>query len=140
MALRDDLLAGESYFVAEVKSLKRILAYCRAQRCAVFIDEILRGTNTPERMAASVAVLRALHGTQSLCLVASHDVELTEIFAGVYECCHFSETFEGDAISFDYLIKEGPSRSTNAIRLIERMGFESRIVEEATAFLSRKKN
>ena len=135
MALRDDILAGESYFVAEVKSLRRILEYCRAQRCAVFVDEILRGTNTPERIASSVAVLRTLHETGSLCLVASHDVELTSILAGVYDNYHFSEKFEGGEITFDYLLKEGPSRSANAIRLLESLGFEQRIVEEARAFL-----
>lgn len=139
MALRDNTLAGESYFVAEVKSLKRLLACCKAQRTAVFIDEILRGTNTPERIAASVAVLRVLHESKSLCLVASHDIELTDLLAGLYDSRHFSETFAGDAISFDYLLKDGPSRSTNAIRLLEHMGFEKSIVEEATAFLQREK-
>lgn len=140
MALRDDILAGDSYFVAEIKSLKRILEYCRVQRCAVFIDEVLRGTNTPERIAASSAVLRSLHETGSLCLVASHDVELTDILANAYDNYHFSERFEGNAILFDYLLKDGPSRSTNAIRLLEYMGFDRRIVDEAVALIQKNQH
>ena len=140
MALRDDILSGDSYFITEIKSLQRIFEYCKAQRCVCFIDEILRGTNTPERIASSSAVLKSLHQTESLCIVASHDIELTEILSGIYDNYHFSETFESNAITFDYLLKEGASHSTNAIRLLEYMGFDKKIVEEATAFIqSRQK-
>ncbi len=135
MALKDDILSGDSYFITEIKSLKRIIQYCKEQRCVCFIDEILRGTNTPERIAASTAVLKLLHETDSLCLVASHDIELTKILAGIYDNYHFSEKFENDAIEFDYLLKEGASHSTNAIRLLKYMGFDQRIVEEALAII-----
>ncbi len=135
MAVRDNILSGDSYFVTEIKSLKRIIQYCKERRCVCVVDEILRGTNTPERLAASTAVLKMLHETDSLCLVASHDIELTKILAGIYDNYHFSERFENDAIEFDYLLKEGPSRSTNAIRLLKYMGFDQRIVDEALAII-----
>ena len=131
MALKDDILSGDSYFITEIKSLKRIIQYCKERRCVCFVDEILRGTNTPERIAASTAVLKLLHETDSLCLVASHDIELTKILEGIYDNYHFSEKFEKDTIEFDYLLKKGASRSTNAIRLLEHMGFDQRIVKEA---------
>lgn len=131
MALKDDILSGDSYFITEIKSLKRIIQYCKERCCLCFIDEILRGTNTPERIAASTAVLKLLHEMDSLCLVASHDIELTKILGELYDNYHFGETFEDDNITFDYLLKEGPSRSTNAIRLLKYMGFDQRIVEEA---------
>ena len=132
MALKDNILFGESYFVAEIKSLLRILNYCKRMSCTIFIDEVLRGTNTPERIAASTAVLKTLHEMQSLTLVASHDIELTELLCDRYDNYHFCETFEDDQISFDYLLKEGAARSTNAIKLLKYMGFEKKIVEEAT--------
>jgi DNA mismatch repair ATPase MutS len=135
MALRDNIVGGESYFVAEIKSLKRIVACARAQYCTCFIDEILRGTNTRERIAAGAAVLKLLHETDSLFIVASHDIELTEILSGIYDNYHFSEKIVGNAVEFDYLLKDGPSRSTNAIRLLASMGFDRRIVDEATALL-----
>lgn len=131
MAIKDDILTGDSYFITEIKSLKRIIEYCKERRCVCFIDEILRGTNTVERIAASTAVLKLLHETDSLCFVASHDIELTKILQGIYDNYHFSEKFENDTIEFDYLLKEGPSRSTNAIRLLKFMGFDKKIVDEA---------
>lgn len=135
MALRDDIEHGESYFMAEVRSLRRIMDECKKQRCVCFIDEILRGTNTPERIAASTAVLRVLHQTESLCLVASHDVELTRILDEVYENYHFSEHFEKKEVIFDYLLKEGPSKTRNAIRLLEYMGFDEQVVSDARTML-----
>lgn len=135
MALKDDILSGDSYFITEIKSLKRIIQYCKERRCLCFIDEILRGTNTTERIAASTAVLKLLHEMDSLCLVASHDIELTKILGELYDNYHFEETFEDDSINFDYVLKEGPSRSTNAIRLLKYMGFDQRIVEEAMSIV-----
>lgn len=135
MALRDNIEIGESYFMAEVRSLRRIMDECKKQRCVCFIDEILRGTNTPERIAASTAVLRVLHQTESLCIVASHDIELTKILDEVYENYHFSEHFEGNEVIFDYLLKEGPSKTRNAIRLLEYMGFDEQVVADARMIL-----
>lgn len=138
MALRDNIEIGESYFMAEIRSLRRIMDECKKQRCVCFIDEILRGTNTPERIAASTAVLRALHKTHSRCLVASHDIELTEILDDIYDNYHFSEHFEKEEVVFDYLLKKGPSKTRNAIRLLEYMGFDEQVVIEARTMLCEK--
>ena len=76
MALRDNLAQGESYFVVEVKSLKRILEASREKTPLLcVIDEVLRGTNTTERIAASESVLAALRRANVLCLAATHDTE-----------------------------------------------------------------
>ncbi|MDC7249439.1 MAG: hypothetical protein PQJ49_05940 [Sphaerochaetaceae bacterium] len=138
MALRDNIEIGESYFMAEIRSLRRIMDECKKQRCVCFIDEILRGTNTPERIAASTAVLRVLHKTQSMCLVASHDIELTEILDEIYDNYHFIEHFEKDEVVFDYLLKKGPSKTRNAIRLLEYMGFDEQVVIDAREMLGEK--
>lgn len=135
MAQRDDIISGDSYFVAEIKSLKRILDDCSARYCTCFIDEILRGTNTPERIAASVAVLRELHRYECLCVVASHDIELTRILEHLFDNYHFCETMETDEIVFDYLLKQGPSTTTNAIKLLEYMNFGPDIIAEAQKLL-----
>ncbi len=135
MALRDNVLSGDSYFITEIKSLKRILEYCKKQPCVCFIDEILRGTNTPERIAAGASVLKWLHKTGSLCIVASHDIELTEILGSLYTNYHFSEIFKEDSILFDYRLKNGVSKSTNAIKLLEYMAFDQEIVQEAALLI-----
>ena len=71
MAVRDDILTGDSYFISEIKSLKRIIDKVEIVKCICFVDEILRGTNTIERIAASTSVIKYLHGKDCLCIVAS---------------------------------------------------------------------
>ena len=63
MALRDDLANGESYYIVEIKSLKRIMDAAldaSASPLLCFVDEVLRGTNTVERIAASTQILHQL--------------------------------------------------------------------------------
>ncbi|MDR2108116.1 MAG: hypothetical protein LBP28_01470 [Coriobacteriales bacterium] len=131
MAARDNILAGESYFIAEIRSLKRLLDQAQRRYCLCFIDEILKGTNAVERVAASVAVLRHLASLDSLCLAATHDLELTVLLGEQYENYHFQEQVSDAGVSFDYRIHNGPSRSRNAIRLLSALGFDEAIVRDA---------
>ena len=133
MALRDDILAKESYFVVEVKSLKRLFDREKASDIPVFcfVDEILRGTNTVERVAASSLLLEALAGKNAVCMAATHDIELTYLLEDIYENYHFEERVADGTISFDYLLKEGRAKSRNALLLMESLGFEKEITEKA---------
>lgn len=134
MALSDDLLAGESYYMAEIRSLKRILDEQEKEGfvlCA--IDEVLRGTNTIERIAASAEVLKALDRPGTLCLIATHDAELCTLSGDAYRQAHFEETVSDTEIRFDYRIKPGPAETRNAIHLLKLMGFDEKIVTAAHA-------
>lgn len=136
MAVRDSITAGESYFVTEIKSLKRMIDVMAKTPCVCYIDEILRGTNTPERIAASCAVLQYLAGMDYLCVVASHDVELAERLKASCDSFSFAESITENGIEFDYKLRIGVSKTRNAIRLLEQMGFESSIIDAANAQLS----
>ncbi len=132
MAVRDSLETGESYYIAEIKSLKRILDRLESgTRCLCLIDEILRGTNTVERIAASAAVLGYLSGRNCLALVATHDIELTEITGDRFDNYHFQEQVDEDGVHFDYLIREGRATTQNAIRLLDVMEYPPAIVHTA---------
>ncbi len=131
MALKDSIVKGDSYFVAEIKSLRRIMEQSKTRPCLCFVDEILRGTNTIERIAASAAVLYSLSQANCLCLVASHDIELTRILENEFDNYHFSETVSDAGVTFDYLLKPGPSKTRNAIVLLSTMGFDERIIQQA---------
>ena len=132
MALADSLSAGESYFIVEIKSLKRIIdAVNAAEPVLAVIDEVLRGTNTVERVAASAEVLRALSDGGCLCLAATHDIELCPLLESRYRLCHFEETVSDGEITFDYRLKPGPAGSRNAIELLRLMGFDDDIVSKA---------
>ena len=131
MAVRDDLMAGESYFIREIRYLKRILDHLNDRKVTLcVIDEILRGTNTGERILASHAILEYLAGKNCIPLIASHDKELTVLLDRLYDNYHFSEEMgEGD-ISFSYKIMKGPATSQNAVKLLKIAGFPEEILEK----------
>lgn len=130
MALRDNVLSGKSYFIVELESLKRIVnAIHTHDHCIVVVDEILRGTNTIERIAASSSILESIRDSNAVVCVATHDIELTQILNGSYDNYHFRETVGDGGISFDYKLHEGPSTTTNAIKLLAYMDFDAQIVD-----------
>ena len=138
MALRDSLSGGESYYIAEIRSLKRILDRGRDRRPVLcFIDEVLRGTNTVERIAASAQILKSMAGMNLLCFAATHDGELTNLLKPWYDNSHFSEeVVEGDVL-FSYRLKPGRSHSRNALKLLGLMGYEEAVLAEAEAMARR---
>lgn len=132
MALRDDLSAGESYYIVETKSLKRILDRAHGTPPVLcVIDEVLRGTNTVERIAASSVILHALSDTGALCLAATHDTELCSLLEDWFSLYHFEEQVGEDEMHFDYRIRQGRASSRNAINLLKLMGFDAAIVQDA---------
>ncbi len=133
MALRDDLAGGRSYFIVETQSLKRIADASADDKAGVmcFIDEVLRGTNTSERIAASSVILERLADLNALCFAATHDIELTYLLEEKYENYHFEEEIKDKDVCFDYLLKPGRAKSRNAIRLLSVMGFSDDVVGRA---------
>ena len=131
MALRDDLLSGESYYIVETRSLKRILDRAAGLPPVLcVIDEVLRGTNTVERIAASCEILKAFAAQKVLCLAATHDVELCSLLEQ-YDQYHFQETVTEDAVEFDYRLYPGKATSRNAINLLHILGVPDAIVTQA---------
>lgn len=132
MALKDNLFKNESYFIVEIKSLKRILNDLNNDIPVLcFIDEILRGTNTIERIAASSQVLKYLTNQNSLCFAATHDIELTDILKNYYTNYHFQEKIEDNKVIFDYKLHKDKARSRNAIKLLEIMEYDKKIIDDA---------
>lgn len=132
MALKDDVLNEESYYMVEIKSLKRIIDKCNENiPCLCFVDEILRGTNTVERIASSSEVLSHLNKSNTICIAATHDIELTYLLENEYANYHFEEEITDDDIVFDYRLNKGRAKSRNAIKLLSLIGYEQNIVEKA---------
>lgn len=132
MALRDSLGNGESYYIVEIKSLKRIIdAGGKGQRILCFVDEVLRGTNTVERIAASTQILRSFAGKNTMCFAATHDIELTRLLEEDYENYHFEEEVKDGDVLFNYELQKGRARTRNAIKLLGVMGYETDIIKKA---------
>ena len=132
MALRDNIFSSESYYIVEIKSLKRILDHVNNEiPMLCFIDEVLRGTNTLERIAASSRILNSLAGQNALVFAATHDIELTHILERSYSNYHFQERIEDKQVLFDYRLHEGKAISKNAIKLLDMLGYPGEIIESA---------
>jgi len=133
MSLKDDIIAGDSYYMVEIKSMKRLIELGKGSSnpVLVLVDEVLRGTNTVERIAASTQILRSLNRENSICLAATHDIELTYLLDAEYENYHFEEKFIDDDIYFPYKILKGPATTRNAIKLLKVMGYDEGLVRDA---------
>ena len=132
MSLTDHMEEGDSYFVTELKSVRRIMEESEKDgNVLCFIDEVLRGTNTVERIAASSEILRSLLKRNTVVFAATHDIELTYILEDVYRNLHFEETVTEDAVTFDYRLKEGRAETRNAIRLLDVLGFPESVTDGA---------
>ena len=132
MALRDDVLNGESYYVREIKYLKRMLEQVETgEKTLIVIDEILKGTNTKERVAASRAVLEYLSDTSAVVVTATHDIELVEQMEKLYDAYYFECLVNNGEVKFSYEMREGINKITNAIELMKGMGFPKKITETA---------
>lgn len=133
MALRDDIMSSESYYIVEIKSLKRIVDEAAKEGPPVlcFIDEVLRGTNTVERIASSSQILAMLAQSHAMCFAATHDIELTGMLEAMYDNYHFEEQVEGDDVIFDYRLRQGKAMTRNAIKLLGMIGYREDIIEKA---------
>jgi hypothetical protein len=123
----DSLEAGLSYFYAEVKRLKSVLAAAEdgARPPVLFlIDEIFKGTNNRERLIGGRALIATLATTNGFGFITTHDLELAELehrIAGVTNV-HFQETVSEGTLLFDYRLRPGPCPTTNALRIMELEG------------------
>jgi heme exporter protein D len=128
----DNLIAGKSYYLVEAEMIRRIVLTASEEPPALcIIDEMFRGTNAPERIAASLEVLRYLAGSRCCVLAATHDLEVPRMLQSQYQCNHFSENLSDDGLTFDYSLKPGISEQRNAIRLLGYLGYPKSIVDKA---------
>ncbi len=138
LQVRDNLSDEESYFLAEVRQVRRMIAPEVAGLAVLgLIDEPFRGTNSSEQVAAALAVLEYLHESTNLYLMATHEQRLTEL---VDDCpaasnVHFQENLGTDGLVFDYNIQTGPARTRNALRVLEREGYPAALLDRARAWL-----
>ncbi len=128
MRIDDSLEEGVSHFYAELRRLKRVLdwAHEKGRPPVLFLlDEILHGTNSRERVLGACAVVRELVGCAALGAVSTHDLGITALereLGGQVENVHFEEQVEGEAMTFDYVLRPGIVQSSNALRLMRAVG------------------
>jgi DNA mismatch repair ATPase MutS len=130
MRVRDSLADGVSRFYAEVKKLKGVLERARASRvpAALFLlDEVLHGTNSRERLIGARAIVRELVARGAMGGVSTHDLALGDMereLPGDVVNVHFEEQVHGDTMTFDYALRSGVVKSSNALRIMKMVGID----------------
>lgn len=125
--ISDSVTEGYSYFFAEVKRLKALLTAVESgDNMPVFflIDEIFKGTNNRERRIGSEAYISALVGHNCLGVISTHDLDLVALadtLPGIRNY-HFKEDVIDGEMVFDYILRTGPSPTTNALKIMQLEG------------------
>lgn len=129
----DNIMGGKSYYLGEAEAILRIIRDCNPNMPILcIVDEIFRGTNPVERISASVEILNYLLKNNVAVLVATHDLELTEVLKAQYECYYFTESVDKtEGLQFDYIMRKGVSPTRNAIKVLSYLGYPEAIVNGA---------
>ncbi len=130
----DDLMAGKSYYLVEVEAVLAMVAASAHEAQHLFLfDELFRGTNTVERIAAGEAVLaELLRDRRHLVIAATHDGELVDLLKDTYAARHFGDELGTGGLEFTYRMMEGPATTRNAIALLRLHGAPEALVTRAT--------
>ena len=126
MRTTDNLTKGTSYFHAELLRLQQLQELAsRSETVFIILDEMLKGTNSEDKLNGSLLFLERLLQYPVSGLVATHDLALGQLAARYpdrfYNVC-FEITHTEDHIRYDYKLKAGISKNMNASILLKKMG------------------
>ncbi len=133
MSIHDSLSEGISLFMAELHRIKRVVDCCRERPSLFLLDEVLHGTNTAERHAASRAIIARLIACGAVGAIATHDLALAtleEESGGAIANVHFTDHLAHGAIAFDYRLRRGVVTTTNALALLRQVGVDVALPRE----------
>ena len=126
ICILDSLSGGVSRFYAEIHRVKLISALAQGQVPVLFLlDELLSGTNSHDRLAGSEFIVRSLMEQNAIGIVSTHDLALTKIpeeLGSRAGNCHFEDRFEDGQLIFDYKLKSGVVKTSNALLLMRSIG------------------
>jgi len=128
MRIADSLQSGASYFQAELARLRLVVQRAEAKPPILFLlDELLRGTNARARHVGARAVVSHLLERGAMGLVATHDVALSALEQereGQVRNVHFTDVIADGEMTFDYHLRPGVVKTSNALRLLAEVGIE----------------
>jgi DNA mismatch repair ATPase MutS len=126
MRLNDSLQGGRSRFFAEITRLRQIVELAARPTPVLFLlDELLSGTNSHDRRIGAQAVVRKLLDSGAIGLATTHDLALTEIaveLGDLADNVHFEDHLNGETIGFDFQMRPGVVRKSNALALMRAIG------------------
>jgi DNA mismatch repair ATPase MutS len=122
----DSLKDNRSRFFAEITRLRQIVDLTRAGRPTLFLlDELLSGTNSRDRRTGASGIVRGLLRGNSIGLLTTHDLALTEIENDLpAKNVHFEDRISDGRVEFDYKLQAGVVTHSNAIELMRAVGLD----------------
>ena len=121
MRTTDDLANDISYFNAELLRLKQLIQHVKSHRFTLIIlDEILKGTNSRDKLKGSMMFLQEITRYPVSAIIATHDLELSKLEeqdGKTYQNYCF-EIALSDEIEYSYKIKRGVAQNLNASYLL----------------------
>ena len=126
MDVVDSLLNGKSKFLAEVDRVRQTIQLAGSGKAVLFlVDEIFSGTNSRDRHVAAEAVVRTLLDRGAVGALSTHDMSLTAIADAEGLCganVHLCARDGSEPMTFDYRLKPGVTRETNALAIARMAG------------------
>jgi DNA mismatch repair ATPase MutS len=124
----DSLQDGSSRFYAEITRLRRLLDLTGKSPPLLFLlDELLHDTNSHDRRIGAEAFVRDLVKRGAIGLLTTHDLALghiAEVLAPRGANVHFEDHIENGKLTFDYRLRPGIVRKSNALELMRSVGLE----------------
>ena len=124
----DSLQGGISRFYAEILRIRQILDLTGGPLPVLFlVDEFLHGTNSHDRRIGAEALARGLVDRGAVGLITTHDLALADIvdvLGPQAANVHFEDHLDDGHMTFDYRMRPGIVRKSNAIELMRSVGLE----------------
>ena len=123
----DSLQDGTSRFYAEITRLRKLVDLAAGGSLLFLIDELLNGTNSHDRQIGAEGVVRGLVKRGAIGLVTTHDLALTHIATAMEPRganVHFEDHLENARITFDYIMRPGVVKKSNALELMRSVGLD----------------
>jgi hypothetical protein len=119
----DSLQDNRSRFLAEILRIRQIVGLVQQGRPVLFLlDELLSGTNSHDRLIGASGIVRGLLAGNSIGLLTTHDLALTQIESGTN--VHFEDSIQDGEMEFDYKLRPGVVTHGNALALMRAVGLE----------------
>jgi hypothetical protein len=126
ICILDSLSGGVSRFYAEIHRIKLISDLASGPAPVLFLlDELLSGTNSHDRLAGSEFIVRSLLERGAIGMISTHDLALAaipETMPGRAANAHFEDRFEDGKLIFDYKLRPGVVKTSNALELMRSIG------------------
>jgi DNA mismatch repair ATPase MutS len=133
----DSLEQSQSHYYAEAQRLYTLWSSVKSSesRWLLLVDEILSGTNSRDSNRAATAILTDMAKSDSFVIVTTHEQDTAKNLSELFDNYHFTEEIRKNLVKFDYELKKGIVKRSNALRLLRHVGFPEELINRDGGYL-----